>query len=253
VNRVMIASGLDYEGGKGWYAKTEEAKQAKERALAERELATTVGIKNQTLFEKAAQGISDLLSGVRDLLKPAQEINNQVQKTMLDTIGGWFRKPEKEVPKQITKQQLSQEMIENAFGLPKPSACAITSYLWINTRYLASIGENMSPDEQIKRLTASKERGFDEQGWVTNYAEIGKSIDAGNYLEFYKDYNSLDQLQEDGINYYLIKYIHPDDPNRTHYQGYAHGVLFEPYTTSSDSGALWWKDPKTKIVYRAFK
>ena len=97
VNQVMVRSGLDYQKGTGWYAKTEEAKQAKERALAERQLETTVGIKNQTLFEKAAQGISDLFSGIRDLLKPAQEINNQVHSTILDTIGGWFKKPEKEV------------------------------------------------------------------------------------------------------------------------------------------------------------
>jgi len=251
VNQVMVRSGLDYQKGTGWYAKTEEAKQAKERALAERQLETTVGIKNQTLFEKAAQGISDLFSGIRDLLKPAQEINNQVHSTILDTIGGWFKKPEKEVPKQITKQQLSQEMIENAFGLPKPSACAITSYVWMDGKYLESMGKGKTPEEAITLLKNSDQRGFNNEGRVTSYAEIGKSIDAGNYLEFYKDYNSLDQLQKDRINYYLIKYIHPDNPDRTHYQGYANGVIFEPYTTYDDN--LWWKIKKeTKIVYRAF-
>ncbi len=118
VNQVMVKSGLDYEGGKGWYAKTEEAKQAKERALAERQLATTVGIKNQTLFEKAAQGISDLLSGVRDLLKPAQEINNQVQKTMLDTIVGWFNKPEKESKSDTIVKSKLQEKYQAVEGMP---------------------------------------------------------------------------------------------------------------------------------------
>jgi hypothetical protein len=73
VNQVMVRSGLDYQKGTGWYAKTEEAKQAKERALAERQLETTVGIKNQILFEKAAQGISDLFSGIVNQLKPAVE------------------------------------------------------------------------------------------------------------------------------------------------------------------------------------
>ena len=220
-------------------------------ALAERELATTVGIKKQNIFEKAAQGISDFISGVRDILKPAQEINNQVQKTILDTIGGWFKKPEKEVPSQSTNHQLSQEMIENAFGLPKPSACGITSYVWMDGKYLESMGKGKTPEEAITLLQNSDQRGFNNEGWVTSYALIGKSIDAGNYLEFYKDYNSLEQLQKDGINYYLIKYIHPDNPDRTHYQGYANGVIFEPYTTYDDN--LWWKIKKeTKIVYRAF-
>jgi len=95
VNRVMIASGLDYEGGKGWYAKTEEAKQAKERALAERQVETTVGVKKQTIVEKAAQGINNLFSGVRNLITSAQETNNQGQKTILDTFVGWFKKSEK--------------------------------------------------------------------------------------------------------------------------------------------------------------
>ena len=221
-------------------------------ALAERELATTVGIKKQNIFEKAAQGISDFISGVRDILKPAQEINNQGQKTILDTFVGWFKKPEKEVPSQSTNHQLSQEMIENAFGLPKPSACGITSYVWMDGKYLESMGKGKTPEEAITLLQNSDQRGFNNEGWVTSYALIGKSIDAGNYLEFYKDYNSLEQLQKDGINYYLIKYIHPDNPDRTHYQGYANGVLFEPYT-SGKSEDLWWKNnEKTKIVYRAF-
>jgi hypothetical protein len=255
VNRVMIESGLDYKGGKGWYAKTEEAKQAKEMALAERELATTVGIKKQNIFAKAAQGISDFISGVRDILKPAQEINNQVQKTILDTIGGWFKKPEKQDSKQTTKQQLSQEMIEKAFGLPKPSACAITSYVWMDGKYLESMGKGKTPEEAITLLKNSDQRGFNEKGRVTSYAEIGKSIDAGNYLEFYRDYNSLDQLQKDGINYYLIKYIHPDNPDRTHYNGYAQGVTYEPYTTPINPKDLWWlnEEKPPKKTYRAFK
>ncbi len=245
VNRVMIQSGLDYKAGEGWYAKTEEAKQAKEKALAERQLETTDKIKTQTIFEKAAQGISNLLSGVRDQFKSAQV-------TILDTIGGWFKKPEKEVPRQNTNQQLSQEMIEKTFGLPKPSACAIASYLWLTNMYLTSQGKNKSPEEMISLLQKSDQRGFNNEGWVTNYALIGKSIDSVNYLEFYKDYNSLDQLQKDGINYYLKKYIHPDNPNRTHFQGYANGMSYEPYTTGSSEEKWWETNQKTKKVYRAF-
>jgi hypothetical protein len=255
VNQVLIASGLDYEaGGRGWYAKSEAAKAERAKAIAERNTSTTTEIQKPGFLQQVTGFFSDFFSG-KGIFKEAQQANMTAQKSMVDMIGGLFQRPKVEEKREqrqpLTKDNFNQEMIEERLGLPKPSACAITSYSWIDNEYLRTLGQGLNSEELITLLREAKGTGYNDKGWVTSYDELGKAIHEEKYLKFYKDYTSLEELQRDGITYYLIKYINKENTTKTHFLGSANGREFDPYTTTDDR---WWeKKEKANIVYRAFK
>ena len=257
INQVLIASGLDYEaGGRGWYAKSEAAKAERAKAIAELNRPTTTEIQKPGFLQQVTGFFSDIFRG-KGIFKEAHQANMTANKTMLDMIGGLFQRPKVEEKREqrqpLSRDNINQEMIEQRLGLPKPSACAITSYSWIDNEYLRTLGGGLNSEELITLIRGAKGTGYNDKGWVTSYDELGKAIHKENYLQFYKDYTSLEELQRDGITYYLIKCINKEDQDRTHYLGSANGREFDPDITTKKENRWWEKKEKRSVTYRAFK
>lgn len=159
----------------------------------------------------------------------------------------------------MTNEQFNQEQVESKYGLPGPSACALSAYAWLMNEFLGNeVGKGrLNAAPLLESLRNAQNKGFDKEGSVLSYAEIGKviaqSVGSEMYLSYYKDYNSLEELEKDNIKYYLTRYVYKNNPDRVHFTGTARGVTYDSYTTHLEGN--WWQD-KDKIgqkSYRAFK
>jgi hypothetical protein len=166
---------------------------------------------------------------------------------------------EYEIPEQtpqVPPKPLTQELLEREYGLPVPSACALTAGAWLNNEYLKTLGSGLTTDEAVDVLRGLKGTGFNSEGGVLSFDKIAEKMaavkDEADYLVWAdKTYPTEEDITAAGYPYYLEVRRHVDNPNRTHFLGHANGEEYDPYSTPINN--KWWKKSDLSTAeYRAF-
>ena len=205
VNDIMLASGLDWNGHRGWFADKAEG------------------------FYNGKQMIDHtVILGELDVY--------------VYTNGYWER-----------ESDIKQEDVEVAGNLPLHSACAITSGSWVNNEFLKSLGiVNYDSDSIISNILDGKNNAFTDKGYVTSWnllmASYSAAMNMENYLLFNSDaFSSEKEVLEAGYSYYLAKYSHYQNSERTHWVGFANGIKNDPDSTTINR---WWEnDAQNSVIY----
>jgi hypothetical protein len=147
---------------------------------------------------------------------------------------------------QNSQTDISQEMVESALGLNDHSACAITSGAELANNFFQSVyGTSLDSQELIAALGKAQGEMFNDDSLVLSWngmnAMIAAELEIDNYPVYYNTYDTLEALQADGVKFYLEKFKHMDDSERTHFGSWSNGQFDDPYATVQD--IKWWEDP----------
>ena len=171
--------------------------------------------------------------------------------------GAFERLLEADAKKKTTEHiDITQEEVEESSGLPKHSACAITAGTELNNNFFRNTyGNGLSKEELLEAIKENKNEMFDTESLVLTWnglgAGIAKRYGTDNYLLYAGEYDTVEDIQNAGINYWLKKAIRKDDPTRTHFISVTYGDKDDTDTTTTDR---WWNDTElTSFVYYGFK
>lgn len=97
-----------------------------------------------------------------------------------------------------------------------------------------------------------KDNAFTDKGYVTSWnllmASYSAAMNMENYLLFNSDaFSSEKEVLEAGYSYYLAKYSHYQNSERTHWVGFANGIKNDPDSTTINR---WWEnDAQNSVIY----
>jgi hypothetical protein len=256
MNTIMQESGLNYNTeSKLWFAEKPEgvytapaqtAPQTTEAAAKPGFLddvnAATQGAWNAV--KEWGSGVVDWAKGLFGKKEVPEVVENDLEQN---------KSPEP--PNPLNNQKLTQELVQDELGLPKYSACAVTTDGWINNQFLATLGKALNNVGLLSALRNAKGTAFDDEAYVSSLNGIGEALaqlaKTDNYLEFAGYYNSKEALEKAGVKYYLEKRTKIADTSKTHFIGWANGANLDPDTITIDK---WWtNDKRSTATYYAFK
>jgi hypothetical protein len=235
-------------------------------------------------LKKIQDGFNDVANTVKGAADKAGEIIENAKENVSNWIEGIFGKAENTVEPEIVPEEitipaapvveaehelpeqepivpqipLTQELLEEAYELQRPSACALTSGAWLNNEYLKTLGRGLTTDEIIEALRPLKGTAFLSDAEVKNFTSIAKKMsavkDEAAYLVRVEGiiYATEEAVAEAGYQYYLEVRRHVNNPEtRMHFPGHANGEEYDPYSTPVVT--KWWEDPRYSTVeYRVF-
>ena len=141
---------------------------------------------------------------------------------------------------QNSKTDISQEMVEDAVGLERHSACAITANAeYANDFFQSRYGVSLTTDQMLEVLKSAKGEMYDDEGKVLSYngldAMIGNKLGIDNYPLFEKEYENYGELQTAGIDSYMIKFFDVNNPKHNHFASSYNGVFDDPDTYTKNN------------------
>lgn len=246
INKVLVASGLDYKSGIGWYAKTEAAIQAKNREIAARQDREAMVVKKERILDRLGRAFIDALT-LGGIYKEAAIANQQANKQILEWVLG-VRKEEKKEIKIEPEQSVIRAELEK--------------------RYNEVAGKPYTSDLSDEVLNSNgavtkESKGMNCIGFVSYVFGFNCRYDVSNfhlYSEFEKlQITSVDQLKVgDVIRWMGINKF--DNSNNNHVMiwygndtilesAYGYGVQTRDYP----SYLKWFNDRHTNITVDYFR